>query len=198
MIDTFTDYNRFTNIPNFSINIINYLIDNNETIWKLLKYPENDALNQPNLTEDEKTSLIYDGSGMGNNYLEQEQNFRVFTKSMPSDALPNQCSQLHIFLDGLIPINHIVGQANMIIQIISHNAILTLNNGWNRNEVILQEMLATLNGAYIEGITQLSFDRSGNGYSNEAKQGKFADKWYEGFNLIMSCKVSNISSNAGE
>lgn len=189
MIDTFNDYNRFTNITDFSMNIINYLIDNNENIWKLLKYPGNDALQQPNLTEDEKTNLIYDGSGIGDNYLEEEQNYRVFTKGMSSDAINVQCSQLHIFLDDLIPKDRIRGQANIAFQIISHTAILTLNNCLNRNEIILQELLSTLNGTDIKVMSPLSFDVPGNGYSNEAKWGKYAEKWYEGYKLIMSCKV---------
>ena len=200
MYNTFAEYNRFTNIPNFSINIINYLIDNNETIWKLLKYPGNDALNQINLTMDEKTDLIY--SGINNieditNYQKKEQDYRIFTKGMSSDAIENKCSQLHIFLGELSPQNRVTGQAIMYIQIISHNAILTLNNCLNRNEIFLQQIISTLNGATIKGRTQLSFNKE-NGYSNRAKWYKFAEKWYEGYQLTMSCMISDTNKNAGE
>lgn len=200
MYNTFSVYNRFVNISNFSINIINYLIDHNETIWKLLKYETNDALSKPNLTTDEKTNLIYSGMSSADNpanYHDIEKEYRIFTKGMSSDAIEEYCSQLHIFLGKLSPQNRVTGRVDMYIQIISHNAILILDNCQNRNEVLLQQIINTLNGATIEGRTQLSFNKE-NGSSNQARWYKFAEKWYEGYQLVMSCMTSDTSKNAGE
>lgn len=196
MYETFNDYNRFTHIPNFSMNIINYLIDNNETIWKLLKYETNDALSKPNLTTDEKTNLIYSGMSKVDNpedYKDAEKGYRVFTKGMSTDAIVEACSQLHIYVGNVIPRDHIVSNIDMYIQIISHNGILVLDNYQNRNEVMLQQILSTLNGAEIQGITNLSFDKG-----NNVRWFKFSEKWYEGYRLIMSCKTTSSSSQAGE
>ena len=200
MYDTFSVYNRFTNISDFSINIINYLIDHNETIWKLLKYDTNDALSKPSLTADEKTDLIYSGMGSVDNlidYHDIEKEYRIFTKGMSSDAIEEYCSQLHIFLGKVSPQNRVTGRVDMYIQIISHNAILVLDNCRNRNEIFLQQIINTLNGATIEGRTQLSFNEE-NGSSNQARWYKFAEKWYEGYQLVMSCMTSTTSKNAGE
>ena len=58
-------YNTYSSIPLISYNIISYLIDNNETIFKLLYYNDSNAWrsdsNHPNLTKVQKGSLIFDG-----------------------------------------------------------------------------------------------------------------------------------------
>jgi len=196
MYETFNDYNRFTHIPNFSMNIINYLIKNNETIWKLLKYNTSDALSKSNLIMDEKTDLIYSGMSIVDDpedYKDAEKGYRVFTKGMSTDAITEACSQLHIYIGDVRPRDHIVSNVDMYIQIISHNGILILDDYRNRNEVMLQQILTTLNGADIEGITNLSFDKG-----NNVRWFKFSEKWYEGYQLVMSCKTTYSSSQAGE
>lgn len=190
MYDTFRDYNRLNQLPNLSINIINCLLDNNETIWKLLKYETNDALDKPNLTSDEKTNLIYDGSG-------EEENYRVFTKGISSNAQENNCTQLRVFVWKVTPVDHIKSRVDMAIQIISHTSILTLNNYQNRNELLFQQLVATLNGAYINGVSQLVFDKKSNS-NNAAMWNAPTEKWYESFDILMSCMVSTVNSDAGE
>ena len=50
-------YNSLSALPNAPYNILKYLAQNNENIWKLLKYNSYDALSKPNLTMEEKLSL---------------------------------------------------------------------------------------------------------------------------------------------
>ncbi len=185
-MDTFSEYNQYTHVSSYSKNIISYLLNNNEVIWKLIKYTTPDALSQPNLTKDEKSNLIY--SGMGN-----EENYRVFTKSFPNDAIEVEQSQLRVFLLGINPINQVIGQVDMCFQIISHNNIETLDTYENRNEVMVQQIIATLNGQNIQGITDFSFDAKGNGYGNKVGWSRFGERWYEGYQLVMSCKESTVS-----
>ena len=184
-------YNKYTNITKFPLNIITYLLNNNEVIWKLLKYDTPDALNKPNLTKSEKRSLIFAGQTNSSGGID-EMPYRVFTKSLPRGEEKKIQTQLRVFLLGLIPLNHVVGQVNMNIQIISHTDLLTLDTYENRNEIILQQLLETLNGKNIGGISNLSFNREANGYSNEAFWE--SGDWYEGYSLRMSCKVSDEKS----
>jgi len=182
-------YNKYSNIDMLSHNIVSYLLKNNEDIWKLLKYNTSNALSQPNLTKDDKSNLIYSGQT-------SEEPYRVFTKSLPIDATEYKQTQLRIWLGKILPTNNITGQIDMYIQIISHSSIITLDSySRNRNEVMLRELISTLNGQEISGITPFSFNQLGNGLNNEALWGKMGEKYYEGYLLKMSCKVSSVQPN---
>ena len=52
-------YNSMSALPFIPYNILDHLAKNNEIIWKLLKYNTYDALLQPDLTFNEKMSLIW-------------------------------------------------------------------------------------------------------------------------------------------
>ena len=52
---------QFERYSDFSYNIIKLLINKCEKLWKLIKYNTADALEKPNLTEEEKIALIYKG-----------------------------------------------------------------------------------------------------------------------------------------
>jgi hypothetical protein len=185
MLDTFTEYNQYAHVPDFSKNIIHFLLNNNEIIWKLLKYATPDALSKPNLTKDEKSKLIYAGVG-------DEEDYRVFTKPIPNNAVIEEQSQLRVFLMRLVPLNDVIGHVDMCFQIISHNNIEILDTYQNRNEVLLQQVIATLNGQNINGITNFGF-YGGRGFNNSAGWAKFGEKWYSGYQLVMSCKESTVS-----
>ena len=59
-VNSYATYNM---LPNLSYNIISELVTNTKAniIWKLLKYNTADAWNQADLTQEEKSSLIYNG-----------------------------------------------------------------------------------------------------------------------------------------
>lgn len=175
--NTFNYYGTYDTITNFSYNIIAFLIQNNEDIWKLLKYPEPNALSQPNLTQDEKTAMIYKGEV-------DSDPFRVFTSGYFDDSKEIQCSQLRIYIDSLIPDNHIWGTVNINMEILSHNKIAVLEDGTNRLEVMLQNVIKTINGINIEGLGAIALDRKFSGY-NRAKIVSF-NKFYRGFMLSLS------------
>mgnify|MGYP007069485523 CR=1 FL=1 len=75
----FNSYNKFIGYDTLSYRVIEYLINNNEDIWKMLKYNTPDALSQPNLTLSEKAELIYQGE------VDAEP-FRVFRDAFTDDA----------------------------------------------------------------------------------------------------------------
>ena len=59
-------------MPNIPQNCCYKLINENEIVWKLLKYNTNDAWKMPNLTKEEKIALIYPGTP------EYEEDYNVY------------------------------------------------------------------------------------------------------------------------
>ena len=51
------NYNKYSQMSQMVYNIVEHLMLNNENIWKVLKYPDVDCLNKPNLTLAEKAAL---------------------------------------------------------------------------------------------------------------------------------------------
>lgn len=144
-------YNKYLLYPTISYNVISYLIENNEMIWRLLKYTTADAWNKSNLTKKEKGALVYDGSP-------EETNYNVFLDVGQDVALTKQCTILRVSPFELTPSNHVIGQITMGFEIYSHYRINTLNNYTTRIDTITQQIIETLNGAMIGGLGRLYFD----------------------------------------
>ena len=56
-------YNDYKSMPYIPYRIIEYLANNNENIWKILKYNTYDCLSKEDLTFDEKMKLIWSHEG---------------------------------------------------------------------------------------------------------------------------------------
>ena len=52
-------YNSLSALPTSLYKILEYLVVNNENIWKMLKYNSYDALSKPNLTVSEKLAFLW-------------------------------------------------------------------------------------------------------------------------------------------
>jgi hypothetical protein len=77
----------------------------------------------------------------------------------------------------------------MSIDIISSNKILTLQDYTNRNTILLQNIISTLNGQDFGGINFLTFAYDKNG--DVAIYQRSDTKMYSGFRIYMSCQVSD-------
>ena len=60
--------NTFQQMPNIPQNCCYKLINENEIVWKLLKYTDSDAWKKPDLTRAEKAKMIYDGKAPQDDY----------------------------------------------------------------------------------------------------------------------------------
>lgn len=178
-------YNTFRRIRGMCYNVINYLMLNNEEIWKLLRYDTPDALSMPDLTLQEKAAMIWDGS-------EEVENFKVFRGAFLDDAFKYQCSQLRVFISTLNPDNRSVGTCDICLEPIVHNKLINLDNYENRLEVLLQQLLETLNGQEIDGAGKLFFDRNGSMY-DLASLNVYNNRNFYGFTIVMSVKVANLN-----
>jgi hypothetical protein len=146
-----TAYSKLSGYKFFSYNIINYLIDNNEEIWKLLYYNESDAWERTNLTLSEKRSLIYAGQP-------DETLYRVFMSEKQVNAWVNEACILRIFPHSTVPENRTVNTTMMVFDIYSHYRINTLSNYTTRIDTAVEELISTLNGSNIGGLGRLTFN----------------------------------------
>jgi hypothetical protein len=144
-------YNKYTNLPLLTYNIIAYLVNNNEEIWKLLKYSDTKALEKNNLTKEEKVALIFRGEGDANN-------FRLFSDWGIDDSVTKEIAILRISPLDVVPSNYVIGNCTIGFEIFVHSKINTLIDSTNRSVRIAQQLLETLNGSEIEDVGKLYFD----------------------------------------
>lgn len=196
-------YNQHKALRYISNNIIEYLVDNNEIIWKLLKYQSPNALMEPNLTREEKVDLIYNGwTYNGDEYtLDKYSTKAVFRQPWLDDANEKASTMLRIYLSTLIPENKVLTTALYTIEAVCHNKSIpiisnlgdndneVMVNSENRLELLIQQVLETLNGKKIGSIGTIFFDMEGN-YMTKGNIGVYNNRNYYGFKVIMGCKIN--------
>jgi len=174
-------YNKFKKSRGMIYNIIERLMLGNEEIWKLLKYPNSSALTESNLSLQEKAQLIYESQP-------DQSDFRVFRQPFMSDGFSDVVTQLRIYTLVLEPTNKVWGTADFAIEILCHNDIVNLKSYENRLEVMLQQIIETLNGYEIEGLGKLFFNKDARS-SNTARMNLYNNKSYLGYTMVMSTRV---------
>lgn len=144
-------YNSFENLPEVSYNIIKYLIDNEDEMWKMLKYNSPDAWDKPNLTKAEKGALVYAGQ-------ENETDYRVFMDVGNDNSWTIEACFVRISPATLLPANYVNGAMSIALEVYSHYKINTMSNYKTRIETVTRRLLKTLNGADIDSVGRLYFD----------------------------------------
>ena len=201
-------YNRFINLDSIGERIINHLITSNtlysNRIWKLLKYSEKEALLKENLTREEKIALV-DNDGI------YQSDKRIFRYPFLEDSFVVEASCLRIYIDSVVPMNHLTSVVNVGFDLLTHNKLSNVYNDSSdeleypesfkkneenimlksRSEVLLKNILAEFNGTDVEGVGQLCFDRNLSVFS-QAKLGLFNNKNYSGYKLIIPCMQSGV------
>jgi hypothetical protein len=174
-----TAYNTYDALPMMAYNCICRLMDENELVWKLLKYAHPDAWKQDNLTSEEKRAMIYTGQ-------EDATKFRIFLDGGQPDVWTREDCILRISPYSIFPENRTIGTVTMIFEVFSHYKINHLSNYTTRVDVVIAELLKTFNGADgIGGIGKLAFDSLSNKEIRVATGGQipFKGKW-----MLMSNK----------
>lgn len=160
---------------------VKYLMDNDEVIWRLLKYNTPNAWNEtecPNLTQAEKGALIYNGS-------DNTANFRVFLDRGQPDVNTFTNCELRIANYSIFPENRTVGTMSLIFECYPHYKTNHLSNYKTRGDMIIKRLLQVFNGATIGGIGKLYFDRTASESVRQELGGQlpYLGKW-----MIMSNK----------
>jgi len=144
-------YNNFEQFSKLSYNCIKLMMNNNELIWKLLKYTDPDAWSKSNLTQEEKGSLIYAGQ-------QDTSEFHVFMDGKQPDVLVKEVSLLRIMPHTAVGVNRTIGYIEVSMEIYSHYKINHLSNYQTRVDTIAGELLSVFNGVDIGGLGLLSFN----------------------------------------
>ena len=148
--------NDFTNTPCVPYNIYQYLMENNEDIFKILKYPTKDCLSKPNLTMKEKVALLWKGES-------EETNYNVFFKPLVGNEMIEEATQMRINKVYMSPDNIYLSTNTYEFMFLVGRTIALINyNGviCSRLDVLEMEILKTLNGKYALGtIGTFQFNR---------------------------------------
>lgn len=181
MVTEEREYATYEAMQNASYRIIEHLMQNPdaEIIWKLLKYDDADAYARPNLTVEEKRSLIYNGQSI-------QTNFRVFFDFMMDDAENEMNTILRIYPAEVYPITRVTGICTINLEVFTHAKINHLSNYTTRVDVIIQTLIKILNGADIGGVGVLFFDNQASNYDRVQTIGQ---KPYKGKVLKMSVNM---------
>ncbi len=176
------EYNKYTHLPDLSINITNYLINNNDTIWNLLYYTDSwawtNTIAHPhaNLTKQQKMDMVYAGQP-------DETNYNVFFSRGQPNARVQATSILKIYPGIVTPSNYIYGNVLIGFEVYTDYRILTLSNFKDRSLVIAQQIIEELNGEDdLGGLGRLYFDRRG----SRCEIRTIGTTPYSGYSVIMA------------
>jgi hypothetical protein len=145
-------YNDFRAFSKLSYRCIKHMMDNNELIWKLLKYKEPDAWSRPDLTQEEKASLVYSGQ-------QDTSKFNVFMDGKQPDVLVEEVTLLRIMPHYAVGLNRTVGYIEVSMEVFSHYKINHMSNYQTRIDTIAEELLAIFNGVDVGGLGLMSFNK---------------------------------------
>lgn len=145
-------YNDFKSFNQISYNCIKIMMDDNNSIWKLLKYKTPDAWNMPSLSQKEKSELIYAGQ-------QDSSKYNVFMDGKQPDVLVEECTLVRIMPHFAMGINRTVGLIEVSMEIFSHYKINHLSNYTTRIDTITAELLALFNGRNVGSLGLLAIDR---------------------------------------
>lgn len=183
-------YNKMEGFSNLAYNILSYLMTNNENIWKLLKYNTTNALSYGDLTMDEKRSLIFNGTG-------DSENFNVFRSPFVDDAFTSEVSQLRIYALTINPNNRSLSTIDFAIDCITHVKLCNIDGCKNRAEVMVEEVIKTLNGQDIDGVGRIFMDERESTYDG-ARSSLFNNRYFWGFQIVMSVKYGDLIGTNNE
>ena len=193
--DTNLAYNTYSGIKSYAYKVIALLFPN-DTLWKLIKYNYRDVLNPSvaNLTASEKVGLIWTGE-LADGEIEYDK-YRVFQQASTDNVFLDRTTQMRVYVDGVYPDNAIMGTVDIKIEILTHSNLNGLTDTQvTRLSIMLEEILKTLNGSYIDGIGNLYFNADAT-RRNNAKYAINNGQNYLGYIIVMSTKTSKISSTS--
>lgn len=185
-------YNQFDSLPSIAYNIMLYLLDK-EDIWKIMKYDDYDCLEKPNLTEDEKLSMIWRGE-------ENQADFNVFLSSLELDSVKDSRTILKVYDYMISPENHLTSIVCMKFDMICLGKSSVINyKGMtcNRTTVLKTLLLQALNGVDVGGVGMLLFDnRLSRWCGSTLNLGN--NKNAQGDGLVMAVRISSLKDNNGK
>ena len=210
----FNEFNRFQNLDGLEAKMVSHLVKSQtkfaDIIWKLLKYNSLDALSQPTVSEAERWEMVCYDNG-------DPVSKRVFFSPFVDDAWQVQCSSLYIYVENVLPIDHLRSTVGITIETVTHSKISAINGDGdeflyplanpndsdgkgnvvvafkNRATVLLKCILAEFNGLYLDGAGYLQFNMK-MPIKCKATMPLYNRRSYYGHSIVFACNMSNDSS----
>lgn len=175
------EFNRFPNLDGIEAKIVMHLVNSKskhaDILWKILKYDSDIyALSKPSVSKQERMALVCNNNG-------EPTGKRVFFAPFVDDAWQEQCSSLYIYVENIVPVDHLKATVGITVETVVHSKISAINGDGdqilnsqanpndstvdgdlivtfkNRATVLLKCILAELNGLYLDGIGYLQFNQ---------------------------------------
>ena len=210
----FNEFNRFQNLDGIEAKMVSHLVKSHtkfaDIIWKLLKYNSLDALSQPTVSEAERWKMVCYDNG-------DPVSKRVFFSPFVDDAWQVQCSSLYIYVENVLPIDHLRSTVGITIETVTHSKISAINGDGdeflyplanpndsdgkgnvvvafkNRATVLLKCILAEFNGLYLDGAGYLQFNMK-MPIKCKATMPLYNRRSYYGHSIVFACNMNNDSS----
>lgn len=184
-------YNKFEFMPYIPYRIIEYLAENNENLWKILKYNTYDCLYKDNLTFEEKMKLIW-------SHESDQENYHIFFTALVENMIPTEQTMVQLYKYYTVPKTPINSIALYEFDILYGGKISLIDyNGYpcNRGDVCEAEILSTLNGVEVGGVGRLEFNTK---KSSMSKSGTNIgdNKNFTGTSLIMAIDISDVGDDS--
>jgi hypothetical protein len=172
-------YAQYRGFDSLSYNCIEHLMNNDETIWKLLYDLTPNAWNRGDLTMAQKRSMIYQGQ-------DNSADYKVYLDQGAPDVMTREDCIIRISPHSIFPENRVIATVSMVFECYCNYKVNTLSNYKTRIDMITQRFLQVFNGVAIDGMVgNLYFDRMGS-ESNRLEWGgqvPWKGRW-----IIMSAK----------
>lgn len=189
-----TKNNTFNSMPQIPYQILTYLIDNNENLFKLLKYNSTDALQKDDLTKKEKIALLYTEVG-------QEDDYHIFLKPLIGEEMTDSVTQLRLYKARITPTTSLKAVLNYEFDIVvgTKTNLVYDNNGipCSRLDMIESEIINSLCGTSMFGVGGFQFNRE---LSNLCVQntGLSNSKSFFGSSFVLACNWVEVDENGCE
>ena len=184
-------YNSMAALPFIPYNILTYLAQNEEILWKLLAYDTYDALSKPDLTFDEKMALVWkDGP---------QSEASIFFTNIIDDAIPEAKCVLKIYnyYDHAVQLYNAVAVYAFDFLYPPKAPMVDMNGRpVNRAELFIHRILATLNGAEVGGVGKLTFYDDQSRY-DLARSVIGNSKTFTGMQVFLSVMVGDGGESEG-
>lgn len=174
-------YAQYNDFDKYSYNCIKLLMEQDEVIWRMLKYNSPNAWNEsecPNLTQEEKAALIYKGE-------DDAARYRVFMDIGQPDVWVHEMCNIRISPATIFPEGRTIGTVSLMFEVFAHYKINHLSDYTIRVDVVTKRFLQVFNGATVGGIGKLFFNRLGSEGNRLEAGGQMP---YKGKWIIMSNK----------
>ena len=184
-------YNKYISMPYIPYRIIESLANNNENLWKILKYNTYDCLSEDDLTFEEKMELVW-------SHEANQEDYKIFLTALVENMIPVSGTIIKIYKEMTLPRNHINAVAGYEIDILYGGKIALVEyNGipCNRGDVCEAEILSTLNGVEVDGVGKLEFSMKKLG-SSRSSLNIGDNKSFTGTSLLMGVDISDIGDNS--